>query len=189
VTGAGANTVVTVDATIAEAGLLVSNVGTGSVLAIGGTGTATLNASLTGLTVQLKQAATLTLSSMGFLTAIGEGASDTIMAAAGNQTLTSMAGHDSLTGYAGFGDEFLGTAAGLKADVIGLFGGNDVIDISNLAYAGLTETVRIGKGDAVLSLTGTGGSTSFTLMGSFDKSSFAFASDGHGGTNITCTGH
>jgi hypothetical protein len=121
---------------------------------------------------------------MGFVTAVGEVAANTIVAAAANQTLEGLAGGDSFTGYSGFGDAFLGLSGGLNGDAIAGFGGSDKIDLTNLAptatlgYLGTTT-------QGVLALSDGTHSAIISMLGNFSQSSFDVASDGHSGSFIT----
>jgi hypothetical protein len=172
-----------VQATAAQAGALVKGTPTGStMLEITNGGTAALNANTTYATIQLDHATNLTLSKMGFISAVGEVSGNTIMAGAANQTLGGLGGGDALVGFSGFGDTFLGTSAGLAGDTITGFGGSDVIDITDMTSASVQPYV-FNAG----SLTVTDGTHRVTLsFGSgYTVSSFAApVSDGHTGTLI-----
>ena len=175
-----------VKATAALAGACVSG-GTGTTtLEITTGGTATLNAATTKLTVKLDAATNLTLSKMGFITAIGSASNDTITALAANQTLTGGSGTDTLIGSGSYGDTFKDTVAGLSGDTIRLFGGSDVIDLTDLdfstfkplAYNGTSTTGTLTVVDAMHT-----GTIKFT--GSYSLANFMAAADGHGGTLIS----
>ena len=88
--GSGA-ALVQATATLADA-LVNGAASSQTVLEITNGGTATLNPNTSHATVQLDAATNLTLSKMGFITAIGEAASNSITAAATNQTLESTGG-------------------------------------------------------------------------------------------------
>jgi Ca2+-binding RTX toxin-like protein len=93
-------------------------------------------------------------SDIGFITAIGSGEVDTIVAEAAGQTLEGKAGSDTLIGPIGAGDTFLGTAAELKGDTIGNFAGTNVIDITDLtpgSSLSLSYTQRASSGDLTAS--------------------------------------
>jgi Ca2+-binding RTX toxin-like protein len=147
-----------------------------------------LNASDEFLTVSLSSATNLALSPMSFLTAIGSSGSDTITAMATQQTLTGGAGTDTLIGYSGFGDLFQDIASGLNGDTIQYFGGNDLIDITNLARSGasLSYTGTSTAGTLSVSQSGVGvvSVITFTSGTNLSTSLFHLSSDGHGGTYI-----
>ena len=173
-------------ATAAEAGVAISNVGTGSVLEITTGGTATLSSADTGLTVKLDKGSTLMLGTMGFVTAIGSKGADTITANGANQTLTGGLGADVLIGNSGGHDLFSDTIKGLNADSIVNFGSvGDVIDITNLGTLSHATFTSSGGSLTTAHLTGSGGSLTFKIDGSFTSSGFSVTSDGHGGEMIT----
>jgi hypothetical protein len=188
VTGAGANTTLTVNATNVQAGVLISNVSTASVLDITTSGTATLNAGDTGITVALEKLGTLQLGGLGFITAVADVTRDSIIAGGANQTLTSLAGSASLTGYTGFGDIFSGTTAGLTGDKIYNFGGSDIINISNLTSV-TSETITVHAANTVIDLSGAGGSVSVELLGSYKAADFTIGHAANGGTSISFSAH
>jgi hypothetical protein len=183
-TGSG-NTVI--NATAASAGALIVNNGNATLNITTG-GTAALNAGDEFLTVSLSSATNLALSPMSFLTAIGSSGNDTITAMATQQTLTGGAGTDTLIGYTGFGDLFQDIASGLNGDTIQYFGGNDLIDITNLARAGasLSYTGTSTAGTLSVSQSGVGvvSVITFTSGTNLSTSLFHLSSDGHGGTYI-----
>jgi hypothetical protein len=183
VTGTG-NT--TIYATAAQAGAAITVEGNATLDLTTG-GTAVLNANDDFLTVSLASATNLTLSSMSFITAIGSSGKDTITALAAQQTLTGGAGVDTLIGYGGFGDVFQDTAAGLNTDTIQYFGGNDLIDLTDLARAGASLSYVVSATAGTLSVTAGAISTSILLSGGTNlaQSRFHMTGDGHGGTNIS----
>jgi len=68
--------------------------------------------------------------------------------------------------------------AGLTGDIIKGFGGNDKIDVTDLApTAGLTYTAATGRLTA--------GGLSLSVTGGFSGGQFHLAGDGHGGSFIT----
>jgi hypothetical protein len=174
-------------ATAATAGALVAGNGTSlTTLEITNGGTATLNADTRLATVQLDQATHLMLSKIGFLTVVGEVAGNTITAAAANETLEGTHGGDTFTGYSGFGDTFLGRAAGLNGDAIAGFGGSDKIDLTDLL-----PTAKIGysgnSARGVLTLSDGVHGASITMLGNFNQGGFHVATDGHAGSFVTFT--
>ena len=180
-----------IKATAAFAGAAVKGTAVGqTTLEITNAGTVTLNAGDTHAIIKLDAASHLTLNGMGFITAVGQVAGNTITAAASNQTLGGLAGGDSLLGFSGFGDTFLGSSAGLNGDTIGGFGGAgalaDKIDLTDLAptaslgYAGNTT-------QGVLTLNDGTHHASITMLGDFSQSGFHVATDGHAGSFITYT--
>ena len=177
----------TVKATTANAGAAVSGLGANSTLEITNGGTATLNATTNVDTVKLDAVSTLVLNGMQFITAVGTTGSDTIEAGASNQTLTSLKGSDTLTGSSAGNDIFLGTAAGLNGDTIKNFVVSDMIDITNLAFAGATLSTAASGANTKVTLTSGTTSSVFTLAGSWSSAGFHLASDGAGGTVLTHT--
>jgi autotransporter passenger strand-loop-strand repeat protein len=149
-------------------------------------GTATLNSGDTNLIVKLDAATNLGLGTASFITAEGAAkGGDTLTAGAANQTLESLGGKDTLVGFTGFGDTFLGTAAGFTGDIIKNFGGSDGIDFSDLLFATLKPLAYAGNTTAgKLTVTDGTHSGSVTLDGSYTTASFTPISDGHGGTLI-----
>jgi uncharacterized repeat protein (TIGR03803 family) len=149
-------------------------------------GAVTLNASDTYATVLLDQETNLTLSKLGFITAVGQVGGNTIVAAAANQTLGGLAGGDTLVGYSGFGDTFQGTAAGLNGDTIKGFGGSDLIDLTNIAFASATLSWSGTGTSGTLSVTDGSHAAGVTLSAGsgFAKSAFSLISDLHGGTEV-----
>ncbi len=89
-------------------------------------------------------------------------------------------------GFSGFGDTFQGTAAGLNGDTITGFGGNDLIDLTNVAFAsaslgwsgtGTSGTFSVTDGSHAATVTLSAGS-------GFAKSAFSLVSDLHSGTEV-----
>ncbi len=180
-TGTGSSVV---KASIADAGALVTTLGTAT-LSLTTAGTATLNAQDTAITVDMISGTSLTLSTLGFITADGATGNDTIIARAANQTLEGGL-NDVLTGSAAFGDIFAGTIGQLNGDVIKKFGGSDVIDVTNMSAAKVTAlSWTQGTGSGMLAITDGTHSVSLTLDGSYGKAEFSFASDGGTGTLIS----
>jgi hypothetical protein len=176
-----------VQATAAFAGAQVIGGSGQTTLELTTGGTAALNANTTQVTVQLDQATNLALSGMGFISAIGEVSGNTITAKAAGQTLGGMAGGDTLTGFSGFGDTFSGTAAGLLGDMIKGFGGNDLIDLTNVAF-GVSGPSLSYTGNATKGTLGVSDGThaaSLTMFGNFSQSHFHVATDGHSGTLVS----
>jgi hypothetical protein len=176
-----------IDATAAQAGALIVNNGSATLNLTTG-GNATLNTNDDFLTVSLSSATNLMLSSMSFITAIGSSGNDTITALATQQTLTGGAGADTLVGYSGFGDLFQDTMSGLNGDTISKFGGNDLIDITNLARAGasISYSGSTTAGTLSVSQAGVGVVSTITLTSGTNLSAslFHLSSDGRGGTYI-----
>jgi hypothetical protein len=169
------------------AGALVSGTAAGqTTLEIIGGGTAALNADSTHATVQLDAATNLTLSTMGFITAVGEVAGNSITAEVAGQTLEGLGKGDTLTGCSGFGDTFEGLAAGLNGDIIKGFGGTDVIDVTNLATSA-TLGYSGNAGQGVLTFNDGSHSGSITMVGDYTLSNFHIATDHHSGSFITYT--
>ena len=165
-------------------GVAISSPHGGTFELLGG-GTGTLNPVDTRLTISLAQASTLTLSKMGFVTAIGSAGNDKITALAAGQTLTGGLGADLLVGASATGDTFLDTAAGLNGDAISHFAGTDAIDVTDLAPgADLSLTYQQGDGNGKLTLSESGTSATITLLGSFTQNEFSTKTDGHDGVLI-----
>ncbi len=171
--------------TTAQAGALVKGTAAAqTTLEITSGGTAALSGGTTYATVKLDAATNLTLSKLGFITAVGKVAGNTIIAGAAGQTLGGLAGGDTLVGSSAFGDIFQGTAAGLNGDFIKGFGGKDIIDVTNLgtnATPGYTGSATQGT----LSLNDGSHSLSLSIAGTLSGGSFHIAGDGHGGSFIT----
>ncbi len=95
---------------------------------------------------------------------------------------------DTLIGYANFGDMFQDTASGLNGDTIQYFGGNDLIDITNLARSGasLSYSGTATAGTLSVSESGLGVVSTITFASGTNLSAalFHLSSDGHGGTYI-----
>jgi hypothetical protein len=171
---------------IGDAGALITSnsLGTSTLdLTTGGTGT--LNAADTELTVTLSTATNLTLSKMGFITVDGSAGNDTLTALAANQTLTPGLGTDTLIGYSGFGDLFKDTAAGLNGDTIFDFGGNDLVDLTNVNSSMVTSLgwTQSGTGGTLRISDGTN-TASILFSGTYTAASFTFGADGSLGTYI-----
>ena len=183
-TGTGTTTI---DATAAQAGALIVNNGAATLDLTTG-GNATLNANDSFLTVSLASATNLTLSSQSFITAIGSAGNDTITAMASQQTLSGGAGTDTLIGYSGFGDTFLDTTSGLNGDTIQYFGGNDLIDITNLARAGASLSYNGNSTAGTLSISETGlgvvDTITFTSGTNLSTALFHMTNNGSGGTYL-----
>jgi hypothetical protein len=188
VNGGGGSALVQAAANLA--GALV-NGGTGkTTLEITSGGSAVLNAASNHLTVQLDAATHLTLSNMAFITAAGSAGADTITAMASGQTSTGGAGADTLIGFSGFGDTFVDTSSGLNGDTIQMFGGNDVIDLTDLNFAGTLPLAYTGTATAG-TLTASDGShkASIKFVGNYTVANFQLASDSHQGSVISFIGH
>jgi hypothetical protein len=149
-------------------------------------GTATLNGGDTNLIGKLDAATNLSLGTASFITAEGAAkGGDTLTAGAANQTLESLGGKDTLVGFTGFGDTFLGTAAGFTGDTIKNFGGSDGIDFTDLLFATIKPLAYAGTtSSGKLTVTDGTHSGSVTLSGSYTLGSFTPINDGHGGTLI-----
>jgi choice-of-anchor C domain-containing protein len=92
---------------------------------------------------------------------------------------------ETLIGSSSFGDTFQGTSANLNGDLIKLFSGNDVIDVTDLNFASATLSYSGTQAAGTLSLTDGLHNASIGLSGDFNQSAFHLASDLHGGTNIS----
>jgi hypothetical protein len=174
-----------VQASAGLAGAAVAGTSSGSTtLEITSGGTVSLNAADTHVTVKLDASTNLTLGSLGFITAVGSTTGgETITAGGSNQTLQSIAGNETLVGSSGFGDTFLGKAAGFAGDVIKNFGGSDLIDITDIAVATL-KPLSFSAATDKLVLSDATHSATLTFTGSYTAASFSTASDGHGGTLV-----
>ncbi len=189
--GAGSQSVVAggpserVQASAANAGALVTGLGTGSTLEITSGGVVALNAATSVTTVKLDAATNLSLSGMSFLTATGSSGADTITAGATYQTLTGGGGADILAGYPGGFDTFRDTASGLNHDTIQGFLASDQIDVTNLGFASAVLQAVASGANTLVTLTSGATKTSFTMAGSFSTTGFHLASDGGTGTLLT----
>ncbi|MEA2741661.1 MAG: large repetitive protein, partial [Acetobacteraceae bacterium] len=156
------------------------------VVHITGGGSKTVDPTLTGVTVQLDTATNLTLNKMGFITAVGSVGADTISAQAVNQTLTGAGGTDTLVGFSGFGTTFKDSSSGLNGDQVKLFGGSDVIDLTDLlsaaakplTYKGTTVSGVLAVGDGIHT-------ANITFIGSYSVSDFRLSGDGAAGSLIS----
>ncbi len=157
-----------------------------AVVHVVGGGDVTLDPTLTNVTVLLDSATNLTLNQMGFITAIGSGKGDTITAGAANQTLTGRVGADTLVGYSGFGTTFRDTSAGLNGDKIGLFGGGDVINVTDLLPGSAQPLAyKTTASGGILTVTDGTRTTNIGFIGSYAASDFKLGADGQGGSLIT----
>jgi hypothetical protein len=188
VNGGGGTALIKATATLA--GALVHG-GTGNTtLEITNGGTAVLNAATDDAFVKLDAATNLTLSKVSFITAIGSTSADTITALAQGQTLTGGAGADKLIGFSGFGDTFRDTASGLSGDGIQLFGGSDVIDLTDLGFSGANALSY--KGTTISgALTATDGAHTaiINFMGNYTTANFHLDTDNNGGSLISFLPH
>jgi hypothetical protein len=175
-----------VQATAALAGALVNGGAGATTLELTTGGTAALNTATTKVTVKLDAATNLTLSRMAFVTTIGSAGADTIIALAAGQTLSGGLGVDTLTGASVYGDTFKDTTAGLNGDTIKLFGGSDVVDITDLAFASARALTYAGT-TSTGKLTATDGThtAAINFTGNYSVAHFATANDGNGGTLIS----
>ncbi len=145
-----------------------------------------MDPTLTNVTVLLDSATNLTLNQMGFSTAIGSAKGDTITAGAANQTLTGRVGSDTLIGYSGFGTTFRDTSAGLNGDKIGLFGGDDVINVTDLLPGSAQPLVhKTTASGGILTVTDGVHTTNIGFIGNYAASDFKLGADSQGGSVIT----
>ena len=181
VTAGGGRALIRGTAAAASAAITGTSTGTTRLEVTTG-GAVTLNAADTNLTVQLDSAATLKLSAMSFITALGSTGADTITAGATGQALTGGAGIDMLAGYTGGNDTFRDTAAGLNGDTIKGWTTGDTIDLTNISSATLkalsftNNVLNVSDGHTASSIHFAAGLTvgNFTVLGS----------DGSGGVLI-----
>ena len=174
-----------IEASMKDAGAAITANSIGSVsLDLTTSGTGTLNTGDTDLFVTLGASSNLLLSKMGFVTVDGAAGKDKLTAMAANQTLIGGAS-DTLIGYAGFGDMFKGTAAELNGDTISLFGGTDLVDLTNVksSLVSALHWTRSSKGGKLSISDGTH-SAVIDFSGTYSASDFTFASDGALGTYI-----
>ncbi|MFL5284940.1 MAG: hypothetical protein ACJ8AW_29210 [Rhodopila sp.] len=108
-----------------------------------------------------------------------------LAASESDQTIQAQVSGQTLVGSPQFNDTFQGTAANLDGDLIQLFGGNDVIDVTDLNFASATLAYSGTQAAGTLSLTDGVHSAHIGLTGDFNQSAFHLASDLHGGTNIS----
>lgn len=104
-----------------------------------------------------------------------------------NQIIAAHTSAETLLGSSQYGDTFQGTSANLNGDLIKHFGGNDVIDVTDLNFAHAILLLSYGgmPGTGTLTLSDGFRGTQIALAGNFDKAHFHLANDMHGGTNIT----
>ena len=100
--------------------------------------------------------------------------------------ISPAAGNQSLVGSPTFGDEFQAVTANLNGDTISHFGGNDVIDLTDMAFAGASSTYSGTATGGTLALTDGVHSAAITLVdgGAYGASAFKLVSDGHSGTSV-----
>jgi hypothetical protein len=100
-------------------------------------------------------------------------------------TISAHPDRETLVGSFQHNDTFQGTSTNLNGDVILLFGGKDVIDVTDLNFA---STNLHYQGTAIigtLDLNDGVHSTRISLAGDYHQANFHLASDMHGGTNVT----
>ncbi len=182
VIGGGANELIKTAAANPEA--QISGLGTNSTLEITTGGMVTLTAATSVNTVKLDSASVLRLNGMAFITATGSGGADTIIAGGINQTLTGGGGADTLIGFAGGLDTFQDKASGLNGDTIQNLVASDMIDITDLSFAGATLTAKASGLNTAVTVKSGGTQTSFTLAGPYTLNGFTLASDGGTGTIV-----
>ena len=90
-----------------------------------------------------------------------------------------------LVGSSQFEDTFQGTSEALNGDLIKVFGGNDVIDITDLDFGRATLSYSGAAEGGTLNLSDGVHSAGITLAGDFRQANFHLATDLQGGTNIT----
>ncbi|MFL5285803.1 MAG: hypothetical protein ACJ8AW_33710 [Rhodopila sp.] len=116
----------------------------------------------------------------------GSSGADTLTATAARQTLTGGAGADTLVGFNGFDTTFKDTVAGRNGDTIRLFGGSDVIDLTDLAFASLKPFAYSGTSSAgSLTVADATHARTISFTGNFSVANFVAVTDRHGGTLIS----
>jgi hypothetical protein len=100
--------------------------------------------------------------------------------------IAPVAAGQSLVGSATFGDEFQAASANLNGDTISYFGGNDVIDLTDMGFAGVSGTYSGTDTGGTLTVTNGGHSAAMTLLdgSAYSPGAFTLVSDGHGGTAV-----
>lgn len=174
-----------IEGTIKDAGASITSSRFGATtLDLTTSGTGTLNAGDTDLFVTVTSGTNLQLSKMGFIRVDGSSGHDALTAMAANQTLVGGA-HDTLIGFSGYGDLFTGTAAGLNGDIIGNFGGTDLIDLTdiNSSRVHALHWTTSGTGGKLSISDGTN-SAVIDFSDTYSASNFTFSSDGAVGTYI-----
>jgi hypothetical protein len=155
-------------------------------------GTVTLNAQDSGLTVNLDAATTLTLNHMEFIHAVGGGGNDLIIAGGAEQVLSGGGGsNDTLEDAGHYGVTFQDTIAAFAGDTLTDFSKVDTIDITNLSIGSVSGTPDYTGGYGVSS-TGTlavvttgSGTIDIKMAGLAAGGVFSAVTDGHGGTLIS----
>lgn len=179
---------VTVQASAADAGVLVKG-GTGhDVLEITTGGTAILNAKTSHVTVELDHATTLVMNNAKTVSVIGSTGADTITAGGSGQTITGNGGGDTLIGAAAGHDTFKDSLANFAGATIGGFTSKtDKIDVTDFASSAIGFSFAENAAGTVGTLTMTAGghTASVQLLGQYMASGFVVASDGGAGTAIT----
>lgn len=155
-----------------------------SVVSLGGGGLVLLAPDLADATVMLGSVANLVLNKMRFITAIGSDGDDRISAQGVDQTLTGGPGHDVLAGFSGFGTTFRDTAAGLDGDAIRNFGGDDVIEVTDL-LPGTVFSYAADDSGGTLFVSDAVHRAHIMLEGRYAASAFRLDSDGASGVQIS----
>ncbi len=111
-----------------------------------------------------------------------------VTAAASSQLtfLSPAAAGQSLVGSQTFGDEFQAVSGNLNGDTISYFGGNDVIDLTDMGFAGVSGTFSGTATGGTLTIANGSHSAAMTLIDgtNYSPGAFTLVGDGHGGTSV-----
>jgi hypothetical protein len=115
---------------------------------------------------------------------------DTLRAGGAGQTLTGGgAGKTTFVGASGGGDTFANTAGLFNGDTVQNFqAAHDIIDVTDIANAGVSVRFVASGAGGVLSVTGGGHVAAIKLSGVFSAAGFTHVSDGNHGVAISYAG-
>jgi hypothetical protein len=100
--------------------------------------------------------------------------------------IAPVAAGQSLVGSATFGDEFQAASANLNGDTISYFGGNDVIDLTDMGFAGVSGTYSGTDTGGTLTVSNGSHNAAMSLLdgSGYSPNAFTLVNDGHGGTAV-----
>nr|WP_294560659.1 carbohydrate-binding domain-containing protein [uncultured Rhodopila sp.] len=103
--------------------------------------------------------------------------------------ISPTAAGQSLAGSPAFGDAFQAASANLNGDTLAYFGGNDVIDLTDMGFGGVSGTYSGTATDGTLTVTNGSHTAAMTLLdgNNYNSGAFTLASDGHSGTLVVFT--
>jgi hypothetical protein len=114
---------------------------------------------------------------------------DKLTAGGAGQTFTGGGQGTVFVGANAGADTFVDTAALFNGDTVQNFQAlHDIIDITDIANAGVSLRFKASGAGGVLTVSGGGHATAITLTGAFSASGFTHVSDGHHGVAISYSG-